>query len=313
MYGGACRSVRKTDDSSLTPAERQRIRQHARRVLEQTGAWGCFPTNVPAIMEAAKVIEVPDDVLSDAGFLASMRRKAGAALKSAFSKVRGLFDAKDGFVFIDRTMKIVKQTFVRLHEAAHAYLPWQRPMYAVVQDCDQTLDPEVAELFDREANVFASEVLFQLDTFAQEAEQHDFNIFTPVRLSKKYGASIYASIRQYVAKNQRTCVVLVLNPPVLVAGAGFESALRRAVPSSSFKEKFSDIQWPDRFTPDDHIGALIPLYGRRASRPRHLELVDADGQSHECVAESFTQGSQVFILIHVQHALTRTVSISLLA
>lgn len=301
--------MRKTDDSSLTPAQLQHIRRHARRVLEETGAWGNCPTDVTAVLEAARVVEVPDDVLGDLGFLARMRRKAGVALKAALSKVRGLFDAKDGFVFIDRTMHVVKQTFVRLHEAGHAYLPWQRPMYAVVQDCEQTLDPEIADLFEREANVFASEVLFQLDTFAQEAEQHDFNILTPVRLSRKYGASLYASIRQYVAKNRRTCVVLVLNPPVLVPGTGYEASLRRVVPSPSFKENFRDLRWPDRYTPDDRIGAFIPLHGRRASRPRQLDLADANGQRHECVAEAFTQGSQVFILIHVQHALTRKVTI----
>ncbi|MGC4073997.1 MAG: ImmA/IrrE family metallo-endopeptidase [Nibricoccus sp.] len=306
--------MRKTDDSSLKPSEYKKIRQYARRVLEDTGAWGQRPTNVAAVMEAAKVTEVPDDVLGDAGFLARMKRKAGLAgkaLKAAISKVRGLFDAKDGFVFIDRSMKLVKQTFVRLHEAGHAYLPWQRPMYSVVQDCDQTLDPEIADLFDREANVFAAEVLFQLDSFANEAEQREFSILTPVGLSKKYGASIYASVRQYVSKNQRTCVVLVLNPPVLVSGVGFQSTLRRVVPSPSFAERFSDIRWPESYTPDDRIGAFIPIHGRRASWPRELPLIDANGDTHECIAEAFTQGTQVFILIHVKHALTKKISLGL--
>ena len=304
MYGAACKSVRKADDSTLSPADYARIRAQARRALQEAGALGHFPTKVADIMSVARVVEVQDDVLGDAGFLTRMRRKAGTALKSALSKVLGLFDAPGGLVFIDRSMQLVKQTFVRLHEAAHAFLPWQRPMYAVVEDCEQSLAPDVADMFDREANVFAAEVLFQLDAFAEEAEGSEFGIFTPVRLSKKYGASIYASIRQYVSKNHRTCAVLVLNPPEPVPGDGFRATLRRVVTSPSFGLKFSRCIWQDCFTPDDSIGAMVPIRHRRASGKRQLELVDDNGQRHECVVEAFTQKRQVFILIHVARALT---------
>ena len=44
-------------------------------------------------------------------------------------------------------------------------MPWQKDLYAVIEDSKNSLDPALADLFDREANVFASEVLFQLDGF----------------------------------------------------------------------------------------------------------------------------------------------------
>ena len=262
-------------------------------------------------MAVAKATEVPDDVLGHPGFLQRMRRKAGGALRAALSKVMGLFDAKAGEIFIDRTLHLVKQTFIRLHEAAHAYLPWQRPMYVIVEDCAASLDPDVADLFDREANVFASEVLFQLDAFSTEANDQEFGIFVPVNLGKKYGASVYSSIRQYVSKNHRTCAVVVLEPPQLVPNDGFRVALRRVVSSPTFQEQFSHFAWPDHFTPDDEIGAMVPIGGRRASGKRRLELIDDNGDRHECVAEAFTQTYQVFILIHVVRALTaRTVLVA---
>ena len=90
--------MRKPDDSTLTPQQYAKVRAEARRALEAAGALGRFPTPVDDVMAAAGVREVYEDVLNES-FLAKMRKKAGAALKSALSKVLGLFDARDGLVF----------------------------------------------------------------------------------------------------------------------------------------------------------------------------------------------------------------------
>lgn len=294
----------KPDDSTLTVSQRARVRKEAERALREAGVLGVFPTPVNRIMEVAKVQEVHGEVLEES-LLNKIRAKAGSALKRALSKVLGLFHASEGLIFIDQAMYAVKKRFVRLHESAHGFLPWQRPMYAVVEDCEKSLDAESADAFDREANVFASEVLFQLDTFSEMAASEDFSIWVPVRLSKKFEASIYSSIRQYVSKNHRPCAVLVLNKPEVCAVSGFRATLRRFVVSPQFSTFFPGQKWPENFGPDDELGAMVPIgEGRRASRPRRIELTDANGVSHECIAEAFTQGHQVFILIHVKKALT---------
>ncbi|MEA9973368.1 MULTISPECIES: ImmA/IrrE family metallo-endopeptidase [Xanthomonas] len=295
----------KPDDCSLTSHQLKRVRAEAERALREAGAMGVFPTPVANIMAVAKVEEAEDEALDD-GLIARMRKVAGTALKSAFSKVLGLFHASAGLVYIDRTMHAVKQTFVRLHEAAHGFLPWQRGLYAVVEDCENSLDPDVASAFDREANVFASEVLFQMDSFIERANDKEFGIFTPIGLAKTYGASLYASIRQYVSKNHRCCVVLVLNPPEIREGVGFTASLRRVVASQDFQRRFANTAWPNFFTPNDKVGALVPI-NRRASGKRAFELTDANGMRHECVAEAFTQTHQVFVLIHVKQALNSTI------
>jgi Zn-dependent peptidase ImmA (M78 family) len=297
--------LKKPDDSSLGADQYARVRAEARRALKQAGAFGRFPTPVDDIMDAAKVEEVFENVL-DESFLAKMRKKAGKALKSALSKVLGLFDANQRLVIVDRTLYAVKQTFIRLHETGHGFMRWQRDLYAVVEDCEQTLDPEVADLFDREANVFASEVLFQIDSFSEEAEGHTFGILTPVRIGKKYGASIYASVRQYVSKNHRACAVLVLDPPVIVDGDGFRASLRRFVPSPRFTELFGRPEWQPYFTPDDSIGAMVPLGSRKMTGKRTLALVDRNGGRHECIAEAFTQKHQVFVLIQAVQTMTKS-------
>lgn len=297
--------MRRPDDCSLTPPQLARIRAEADRALREAGALGVFPTPVDRIMAVAKVVEVKEDVLNP-GFIARLRSKAGqagGALKRAINKVMGLFHASEGLVFLDQTLMAVKKRFVRLHEAGHGFLPWQRPMYALVEDCDKALDEQAASLFDREANVFAAEVLFQLDRFRDVAEEHPFSIFTPVKLAKTFDASIYACVRQYVAKNHRVCAVVVLNMPELVEGDGFRATLRRAIQSESFTAKFGSHDWKVFYTPDDDIGALVPLSGRRSSSKRSLVLTDRNGDRHECVAEAFTQTHQVFVLIHAVQTL----------
>lgn len=300
--------MRKADDCTLTKEQYENIRREAKRALEGAGAVGVFPTPVSDIMSAANVHEVQEDVLSES-FVEKLRKEAGkvgSVLRKALSKVIGLFDARSRFVFVDRSLHAVKQTFIRLHETAHGFLSWQKDMYAVVEASDQNLDPDVADLFDREANVFASEVLFQLDAFAEEANDREFSIFTPVRMSSKYGASIYASVRQYVSKNPKACIVIVLNPPELEAGNGFKASLRRAISSPSFYEQFGELQLPDFFTPDDKIGAMVPVGNRKASGKREIILEDKNGLAHECIAEAFTQKYQVFVLIVCAKALTST-------
>lgn len=288
----------KPDDATLPPNVHERVRKEAEKALREAGALGVFPTPVSDIMAAARLIEAQED-LAEEGILARLRRKAEGALKSAVSKVIGLFHASSRHVFIDRTLKLVKQTFVRLHETAHGLLPWQREMYAVVEDCEMSLAPDVADQFDREANVFASEVLFQLGGFITEARDFEFGIGVPLKLSKKYGASVYASVREYVRKNPRPCAVLVLNPPELIKGDGFVATLRRVEVSRSFAETCGPVDWQERFTPDDALGAMVPLGTRKMTGKRQLALMDAAGRSHDCVAEAFTQGYQVFVLVLV--------------
>jgi hypothetical protein len=251
-------------------------------------------------MSVSNVEEVTGEVLNES-FIAKLRKAAGdagGALKRALGKVMGVFQASSGLVFIDHTLMAVKKRFVRLHEAGHGFMPWQRPMYGLVEDCERALDPETAELFDREANVFASEVLFQLDTFSNIAAEKPFSIWTPVGMAKDFSASLYSSIRQYVSKNDRCCAVVVLNMPELVEGDGFRASLRRPIQSPTFTKIFGHALWKNYYTPSDDIGAMVPLGKCRSIGKRSLVLTDLNGERHKCIAESFTQTHQVFVLIH---------------
>ena len=144
-----------------TQLDEQPARRERSRALREAGALGDFRRLSLTSMAVANVEETGEDL--DLGFVAKMRAKTGKSLKRAFEKSSGTpsrIRRIGVHQFINQTIAKVKQQFVRLHEAGYGLLPWQRPMYEVLEGCDQSLDAATAELFDREANTFASEVLF---------------------------------------------------------------------------------------------------------------------------------------------------------
>jgi hypothetical protein len=201
------------DDSLLDPHQLANVQRHADRLLRDASAIGRFPTPIDDLMAAAKLTVVDDEVL-DEGFLQQFISKVKAGLdtiKSALSKVLGLFEANDRFVVIDKNAPKPRVPFIKLHEAGHGTMPHQSKVYKIMHDCEKTLEPEIADLFEREANVFASEVLFQGEAFSEEAHAQSFGIKVPMKLAKKYGGSNYATFRRYVITNPHLCCVVILD------------------------------------------------------------------------------------------------------
>ena len=283
------------DDSTLTPSQRRNVENQAARLLSEADAHGVFPTPIGQILRAGRV-EVADESL-DEGFVRRFYRGSKQLVKKAISKLSGLLHAAERLIFVDRRLHEKKILFIKLHETGHAWLPHQRDTYAFLEDCEESLGPDVRDAFEREANVFASEVLFQNQQFSVDAADCTFGVRTPIDLSKRYGASIYASMRRYVSTHQRPCALLVLNPPQHDPTRGFVSDLRRTEQSESFTERFGRVQWPSPIRIDDPLGSLIPIDGRRMSSPRPCKFLNTDGESCAGIAEGFTNGHQVFILI----------------
>ena len=271
--------------------------------MKSADALGVFPTPVDEILEAAKVFVAEED-LSDQGFFKRMKKAAGGALKRALEKVLGVMHVAARLVYLDKAVHVAKLPFLKLHETAHAVLPWQNDIYAVTEDCKMTLAPEIADDFEKEANVFATEVVFQLDAFTEEAADHDFGILVPVKLNKRFGSSIYSAVRRYVSTHHKACLVLVLEPPQVHEDLGFTCDLRRVVASQSFQEQFGELNWPEYFSPSDEVGAAVPVGGKKMSMYRRVTLVDRNGNRNQCIAEAFTQTHQVFVLIHSIKTLT---------
>jgi Zn-dependent peptidase ImmA (M78 family) len=305
----------KADDSSLDPEDLRAVEGRARMILDRSAAWGRFPTPVDDILAAAN-LRVECKSLRDAdGFLAYLTSKAAMAaeqavaklqaVKSALSKVFGIYDPADATIHIDEEVSKSKQTFLKLHETGHHELPAHRKLFRLFQDCEKTLSPDIADRFEREANNFARFALFQADGYAGMAADHKMAVKTPMTLASKFGASIYASCREFARTNKRECLIIVLNPAEYCNGAGLRCAVRRIEPSPSFRAKFS-IPTEEWITLDHPLGRMIPRYGKRLIKPTSFAMRDRNGDSQECVAESFDTKHNVIILVYPVKALVTT-------
>jgi hypothetical protein len=298
----------KPDDSSLDPADLIVVEGRAKLFVDRANAWGVFPTPVDTLMAAANLTVASKNAFDPAAFLAYIKQKtqkAADTLKRALGKVLGLYDATDSVVHIDYEVGVSKQKFLKLHEAGHHELPTHKKVFKLFQDCDQTLAPEIADRFEREANNFARYVLFQGDAFRNAAADLKLGVKVPMRLAKHFGSSVYAAAREYAKTHHASCVVYVLNPVELVVGGGFKAAVRRIEPSPSFLKEFGCPS--DLVIDQDHaLSSLIPI-GKRMTAPRDYVFVDRNGKQHVCIGEAFDTKHNILLLIYPQAALPTSV------
>ena len=207
---------------------------------------------------------------------------------------------------IDGSVVVEKQTFLKLHEIAHDEMPTHRKIFRFFQDCSKTLAPEIADQFEREANNFARYVLFKGNTFADRAADLAPEIKTPMTLAKKFGASIYASIREYARTNLNTCVLYVLDPTVSFGGDDMQVPVQRIVPSYPFIAQFGE-PTDATITPDHFLWPVL-MIGGRMKGPVSIMIRDKNGEPHECVAEAINTTYNLLVLIFTKKALnSRTI------
>ncbi|MCA0326404.1 MAG: ImmA/IrrE family metallo-endopeptidase [Proteobacteria bacterium] len=295
----------KPDDSSLHSFELAAVERQALNLLNRASALDVFPTPVEDILAAAKLRVAPKGMFDTAAFLAFVNKKtaqAAQSLKSALSKVFGLYDANEQIIHIDDSVVPSKQTFLKLHEVGHHELPTHRKIFSLFQDCERTLAPTVADQFEREANNFARFALFQGDGYRRMAADMAMGIKTPMALAKKFGASQYASAREFARTNHRQCVVLILEPIEFVPDGQTYANVRRIEASPSFAQQFG-IPTIERIDVSHALGGLLPV-GRKMTKPTLLVYSDRNGDRHECLGEAFDTKHNVLLLVYPIKALT---------
>lgn len=221
------------------PDSVQEIEKIARNLLVEAKAWGRFPTPVDRIIRCAELsIESGVDLSQvDAGFFVKSANFFGRISR----KILGIIDFRAKTIYLDESQQPKRKNFVTLHEVGHGLLPWQSELLGC-RDDEMTIVAEVKELYEREASIFASDSLFQLERFEEEAAKLELGIQSARTIANKFGGSVQAALRRYVERSPKRCALLVLHHPE--PNEPFRAKVRNYFESLSFEQAFGGLIWP---------------------------------------------------------------------
>lgn len=222
------------------PDSAEEIEKIARTLLLKAKAFGVFPTPVDRIIREAELslAEGIDLSKAEAGFFVKTAHFFGQISR----KVLGLIDFGAQTIYLDETQPAKRKNFVKLHEVGHGVLPWQEQLLGC-RDDEFTIVAEITELYEREASIFASDVLFQLERFEEEIGKLPLAIRSARAIGSRFGGSVHAAMRRYVERSPKRCALLVLNRPD--GTEPFRAGVRNYFQSASFEKAFGELTWPN--------------------------------------------------------------------
>lgn len=276
------------DDSSLSPGELLKVETSATSLLHRSDAWGTVPLPLEDVLAAAKLKVAPYSVFdprSIKAYVAAKGIQVARTIKSAIGKIFGILDASEEIIHIDDSLTPGKQLFLTLHETGHFELPHQRKLFRFFEDSEQELEPSIADQFEREANNFARFVMFNGDAFKQRAADMPLSFASIKKLQSQFKTSMYASIREYARTHHKVCIVAALEPTEVRHPIGLCAPVRRVEVSRSYEQMFARPQ-TTLITPGHALWPLVPLGGRRVTRPTTFILTDLNGDQHEFIGEA---------------------------
>lgn len=284
--------------------EEDDVTLQARLLLRDAEVGERLPTPVDDLVECAGLAVSSEAALDEdyadyfgvrEEFQKALGASSYAALKAALRKTWGLIDLIDNIIYLDRAVSSQKQGFLKLHEVGHKMLPWQRATF-MFADNKATLAPDIKALFEREANRFAAEALFQGNRFTRQSRDLPLELETPLWLSRCYGSSAHAAIRRFVEVSHRCCAVLIMRPSRSGTNGDSVFSVAYEVRSSDFATRFEGARLPKRLGPASVLGAAL-LTGRRYVRGDGLLLPDHDGRKTECGFQTFQSSQNAFALV----------------
>lgn len=217
------------------------IAQRTQELLRRAEAKGRFPTPVDDIVAAAGLVQPKESLLSSS-VLDQAPSHIRRALRRLSGRVRAVLDRKTHEVHVDPSIHNQgRVAFHKLHEVTHEILPWQQALaYA---DDDGTLSPATHRLFEWEANIGASNLLFQNEYFDDLVRQYEIGMAAILELAETVGASGHATFRRFARVHDGAVAGVVMD---LSPCSHEPLAYRRheVVISDTWAAEFGSDYWP---------------------------------------------------------------------
>jgi transcriptional regulator with XRE-family HTH domain/Zn-dependent peptidase ImmA (M78 family) len=206
------------------------IRRHARAVLREVDAADVTgPVHLDEVMRLAKLVRAGDIELT-LEERRGLRARFGHLADRMLSLLQGVLHFGSGDIYVDHTMHELKQRFVTSHEIGHWVLPDHRIAYACLDD-HQRLSADYHDRLERQANVFAIELLAKGDQLTKEWDSSAPGAQRLTDLSRRYAVSIQAVARRVAEESRRPLAIAIahkrgtngpLQPARLYSSHGFE-------------------------------------------------------------------------------------------
>ncbi len=272
-----------------TPVSAKQITDQVKRLLRAADARGQLPTPKSQVLACARLLELGEIDLAE--YEASFVDKAAEIFHKAMSKVFGFLDRRSESIYVDPQMRDSRKLLVTYHEVAHRIIPWQNIVYT--EDEESTLSFECSEMFEAEANFGAVEILFQCERFEDEARDYEMSVESALYLADRYGASRHATLRRFVERDHRPCLLLVLKPTIRQHSDGQTSFyVAYSIPSAPFTLEFGEPLQLEFVNPDDEIGKIV-----NSGLEGEIALPNLKGFAKPCLVEPFCNGYRTFVLI----------------
>ncbi len=287
---------------TLAPDERRPIEDRVRLLLKAAGVKEP-PTPTENIIACAKMVESGEIDLDD--FRESLLERGLRRLiervdiRQLWNKVRGFFRYDDRIFYVDPTQHRHKQIQTTYHEAYHAIDPMHKEMSDLIHlDTDETLAAWAKRKMEREANLGASLIRFQVDQLQRESRDLSTSMESICYLAERFDASIHGTLRHYVECGDSACIMLVFNlePKSTVSGEPYYT-LRYCLPSLEYERRFN-IMWPERVCPDDRLFTVVNNAQPDMPSCEEFTLTDSTGNVVPCIVQGFHNYYDILIFIY---------------
>jgi hypothetical protein len=216
-----------------------------RELLRRADVYGILPTPIDQLYEFSQ-IECFTFGAEEQRRWERLRESAQNLVRSMFQKLRGFGDLREKVVFVASDAPIARDRFVKGHELGHQLIPWHRVRREYMDD-NHTLSPATRALFEREANFFAAEVLFQAELFSNRARDFTPNLDAVFTLAEAHQSSRQATLWRFAEVHDYPVAAGIYYPNRTAAGSRDMSRWTlwpRQIASPAFERRFPEFVLP---------------------------------------------------------------------
>ena len=243
-------------DGDLGDEEIARIRSYVVSLLRRADAIDQIPTPIDQVMEVARLVSA-GEVTLEPDERRRLRNRFGDLVDQVWSRLQGVIHFGSREIWVNAEMYPLRKRFVLGHEIGHDVLPEHRELFAYLDD-ETRLRADVRDLYERQANQAAIELLAQGDQLRREADDSPLTMGLIDGLASRYEISLQAAARRIVEETRQACALAVsfrgsatgmLMPPHLYCSKSFEERFRWKTTGSGAALILQTLPKPGPFEP----------------------------------------------------------------